>query len=260
MCEEQKSFKFGLRKSSFDESTEQQKLCFSYNPNVVLPNKYSLRDKIKYIWNQGNINSCSANAVSNQLMLSDKKQVMKFVPSRLYIYYNSRMIDNEDVSKRVEDVGASLKSVYKSILNYNIISEDVYPYDVSKVNSVPPPEIYKEAMFKNMNPIFSYRRLCPSLYSFKYVISQLELPILFGMAVYSNFMKLNKQNDLLNEPNNDFLGLHGVLMIGYDDSTETVTVVNSHGENFGNNGTFRMSFRYLMNEKLSFEHWVINSE
>ena len=257
MCEN--TFKFGLRKSSFDESTE-QKLCFSYNPNVILPNKYSLRDKVKYIWNQGNINSCSANAVSNQLILSDKKQVMKFVPSRLYIYYNSRMMDNEDVSKPVTDNGASLKSVYKAILNYNVISEDTYPYDTSKVNSVPPPEIYKEAMFKNMNPIFSYRRLCPSLYSFKYVISQLELPILFGMAVYSNFMKLNKENDLLNEPNNEFLGLHGVLMIGYNDEDQTVTVVNSHGESFGNDGTFRMSYKYLMNSELSFEHWVINSE
>ena len=259
MCDNNKSFKFGLRKSSFDDTTE-QKLCFSYNPNIVLPKKYSLRDKVKYIWNQGSINSCSANAVSNQLILSDKKQVMKFVPSRLYIYYNSRMMDNEDVSKPVSDNGASLKSVYKGILNYNVISEDTYPYDTSKVNDVPSPEIYKEAMFKNMNPIFSYRRLHPCLYSFKYVISQLELPILFGMAVYSNFMQLSKDNDLLDRANSEFLGLHGVLMIGYNDEDQSVTVVNSHGEKFGNNGTFRMSYTYLMDEKLSFEHWIINSE
>ena len=149
MCDDNKSLKFVLRKSSFDEEKE-NKLCFSYNPNIVLPKKYSLRDKVKFIFDQKNINSCSANAVSQQLILSDKKQVMKFVPSRLYIYYNSRMTDNEDVSKPVTDIGASLKSVYKSILNYNVISEDIYRYDTSKVNDVPSPEIYKEAMFKNM--------------------------------------------------------------------------------------------------------------
>ena len=170
------------------------------------------------------------------------------------------MTDNEDVTKPVLDNGASLKSVYKSILNYNVISEEIYKYDTSKVNDVPSPEIYKEAMFKNMNPIFSYRRLHPCLYSFKYVLSQLQLPILFGMAVYSNFMLLNESNDLLDKSNDEFMGLHGVLMIGYDDSTETVTVVNSHGENFGNHGTFRMSYKYLMNPELSFEHWIINSE
>ena len=72
MCDDNKSLKFGLRKSSFDEEKE-NKLCFSYNPNIKIPNKYSLRDKIKFIFDQGNINSCSANAVSQQLMLSDKK-------------------------------------------------------------------------------------------------------------------------------------------------------------------------------------------
>ena len=49
-------------------------------------------------------------------------------------------------------------------------------------------------------------------------------------------------------------------MIGFNDEDKTVTVVNSHGENFGNKGTFRMSYSYLMDEKLSFEHWIINSE
>ena len=104
MCDNNKSFKFGLRKSSFDEEKE-QKLCFSYNPNIVLPKKYSLRDKVKFIFDQKNVNSCSANAVSQQLILSDKKEVMKFVPSRLYIYFNSRLVDNDDVQNQFPIMG-----------------------------------------------------------------------------------------------------------------------------------------------------------
>ena len=82
MCDNNKSFKFGLRKSSFDDTTE-QKLCFSYNPNIVLPKKYSLRDKVKFIFDQKNVNSCSANAVSQQLILSDKKTSNEICPFKI---------------------------------------------------------------------------------------------------------------------------------------------------------------------------------
>ena len=145
-------------------------------------------------------------------------------------------------------------------MRYNFASELSYKYDVSKVNTPPPVEVYREAMFNNINPIFSYRRLTPCLYSFKYIISQLHLPIMFGMAVYENFMNLSSQNDLLSEPQGEFLGLHAVLMIAYNDEDNTATIVNSHGEQFGDKGCFRMSYTYLMNKDLSFEHWCINSE
>ena len=36
------------------------------------------------------------------------------------------------------DSGASLLSVVKSILAYKITSEDIYPYDISNVNTIPP--------------------------------------------------------------------------------------------------------------------------
>ena len=87
----EKKLFFGLKKSPVD--THEKILSFTYE-KVQLPTKFSLRDQVKYIFDQGHMNSCSANAVSNQIMLSDHKGLVNVIPSRLYIYYNSRMIDN----------------------------------------------------------------------------------------------------------------------------------------------------------------------
>ena len=84
-------FCFGLKKSTIDP--EENLLCFSYE-NVDMPISYSLKDHVKCVYNQGHMNSCSANAVANQLCMSDKNNLINFPLSRLYIYFNSRFIDN----------------------------------------------------------------------------------------------------------------------------------------------------------------------
>ena len=95
-------------------------------------------------------------------------------------------------------------------------------YETSKVNDIPPREIFEEAIRINKCPIGSYKQISQCKNSIKYILSHLKKPILFGMIVYSNFMKLTKENDILEKPSKDdeLLGGHGVCLIGFDDSTE----------------------------------------
>ena len=79
------------------------------------------------------------------------------------------------------------------------------------------------------------------------------------MSCYDNFNDLNKDNYNLRKPEGQFLGLRAVLIIGYNDSNQTVLIVNSHGKEFGLNGTFQMSYNYLMDPTLCFEMFVLNS-
>ena len=110
-----------------------------------------------------------------------------------------------------------------------------------------------------INPFESYRRINPCIYSFKYILNVLKLPIMFGMSVYEYFVNLNKENDLLYEPIGEFLGFHAVVIAGYNDQNQCMDILNSHGIEFGDNGFFRMSYKYILNPDLCFDFYVINA-
>ena len=258
MTDSKKLF-FGLKRSAeHDPKIKTVNFCLVRD----LPSHYSLRNKIQFVYNQGNMNSCSANAVCQQLLLSDIKNSLNGEPqSRLYIYYNSRMIDRGDCTSMLEDSGATIPNVYKSIVDYSSVPEEMYEYNINLVNLPAPQHIYHHAIFKTTNPIMSYKRIDPvSLYSIKYCISVLKLPIMFGMSVFENFITLTRENNLIDTKVGDLIGLHAVLLIGYNDLDQTVTILNSHGPDFGDGGFFRMSYQFLMDPSLCFEYYVINSE
>ena len=59
-----------------------------------LPEKVDLRDKCPPVYDQGQLGSCTANAIGAALQFDQKKEGKKdFVPSRLFIYYNERAIE-----------------------------------------------------------------------------------------------------------------------------------------------------------------------
>ena len=253
-------FKFGLKRSNLSENDKVS--MFKYE-KVDLPLVFSLSDIHEiHVFNQGNINSCSSNAISNQIILSTPKEEIKnSIPSRLYIYFNSRLTDATQHgfnSIRIEDEGASLKASYDALSKYNWLNESSYPYIETKSCSFPPKDIYLQA-YRNKSHIKSYRHIIPQHYNLKYILAILKKPICLGMSVFENFLDLNKNNYVLQQPIGQFLGLHAVLIIGYSDNDNTFTILNSHGEDFGFNGTFKMSYSYALNPELCFEFFVINT-
>ena len=139
--------KFGLKRSKL---TEHDKVSMFKYEKVDLPSEFSLSDLHEiHIFNQSDCNSCSANAISNQIILSTPKEEIKeikeSIPSRLYVYFNSRLMDQTlhgNRSIRVENDGASLKASYEGLSKYNWIDESLYPYVESEVNAFPPKDIF----------------------------------------------------------------------------------------------------------------------
>ena len=43
--------------------------------------------------------------------------------------------------------------------------------------------------------------------------------------------------------------LHAALAVGYDDGTQRITILNSWGRSFGNDGYFYMPYEYILNNK-----------
>ena len=108
---------------------------FSYNPSLSLPKEIDLVKNFPLVYNQLNTSSCVAHAVSMAYMIQLLQQKEKFFsPSRLFIYFNARQIDNPRI---IRDEGTYLKSGIKSVAQFGACDESIWKFDTSKVNIKP---------------------------------------------------------------------------------------------------------------------------
>ena len=105
-------FRLGLRRSSEDH----RDFKLNVPMNVKLPLQHEVI--VRAIYNQGDIGSCSSQAICQQIMalkdLSDNNY-----PSRLFQYYNPRLMEG-NVN---EDSGATYRSAYKALAKFGFCDE-----------------------------------------------------------------------------------------------------------------------------------------
>src|SRR3954470_8877099 len=94
-----------------------------------LPRKIDLTKACPAVYDQGEIGSCTANAIAAAVEFDQMKQRMRgvFMPSRLFIYYNERVIE-QTVE---EDSGAMIRDGIKSVAKQGACKEKLWPYDGS---------------------------------------------------------------------------------------------------------------------------------
>ena len=153
-------FKYGLKRSSIHDDNKVGLISFD---RILLPTSYDLRDIYKIdIYNQLSTNSCSANAICQQIKILNQKLLKQPIePSRRFIYFNSRLIDREKEGSKheIDDVGATLVSAFESLNIYRFCSDNRCSFDIEKINSFPPPDAYLSAYENNDNNT-SYKKNC----------------------------------------------------------------------------------------------------
>ncbi len=215
---------------------------------VKLPLRVDLRNKCQPIVDQGNLGSCTACALV-AIVGYDKK---KLFGSRLFLYYNERMLDNT-IS---EDTGAYLSDGIKSLQLHGVCQETSWPYDINKFAEKPYDSCYEEAL---NNQALSVENINNNLNAMKNSLANNE-PFVVGIAVYSSFTTRQvARNGYVPMPNrNDiFLGGHAVVCVGYDDIRKVWIMRNSWGTSWGDKGYFYLPYAYLTNSSLSTDLWII---
>src|SRR5205085_1038934 len=101
-----------------------------------------LRPHCPAIYDQGALGSCTANAIAgaieyNQIVAGSTP----FIPSRLFIYYNERVIEHSVRS----DAGAMLRDGIKCIASKGVCDEKTWPYQIAKFAKRPSAACYKFA-------------------------------------------------------------------------------------------------------------------
>jgi C1A family cysteine protease len=220
---------------------------------ATLPPRVDLRRRCPPVYNQGALGSCTANAIGAAVEFERMKQKLSvFVPSRLFIYYNERVIEHTVRS----DSGAQIRDGIKSVASIGACPEKEWPYVIAKFASKPPQRCYNDA---KLNRAVSYQRLVQDLNQMKGCLAS-GYPFVFGFAVYESFessMVAKTGHAPMPMWGERMIGGHAVMAVGYDDSTEWFIVRNSWGKNWGISGYFTLPYTYFIQPGLSSDFWTI---
>ena len=221
----------------------------------MLPAKVDLRPHCpKEVYDQGDLGSCTANAIGAAVQFDRMKQKLTpdFIPSRLFIYYNERVIEGT-VN---EDSGAYIRDGIKSVNKQGVCPEPEWPYNVAQFTHKPTAKCYRDALHTRAT---SYSRLVRSLTQMKGCLAS-GYPFVFGFTVYESFQgDVVARTGVVPMPTTKekVLGGHAVLAVGYDDASSRFIVRNSWGPGWGMDGYFTMPYAYLTEENLSDDFWTI---
>ena len=221
---------------------------------TALPAKADLRPQCPPVVDQGALGSCTANAIANAHFFEQRKQkaTQPFLPSRLFIYYNERVMEGTVNS----DAGAMIRDGIKSIAKQGMCPEKQWPYTMTKFTRKPTQACYKEAQ---KHQAVSYQRLVQTLTQLKGCLAAGD-PFVFGFTVYESFESQEvAKTGVVPMPaaSEKVLGGHAVLAVGYDDPTQRFIVMNSWGTSWGMHGFFTMPYSYLTDSDLSSDFWTV---
>lgn len=224
---------------------------------AVLPAHVDMRSACPPVYDQGDLGSCTANAIAAAVDFARGKQGMPFItPSRLFIYYRERAIEGT-VN---EDSGAMIRDGMQSCAVKGVCPEADWPYDIGKFTVQPPKQAYHDAWH---NIISVYERLDnTSLAALQAVLAAGEA-FVFGFTVYESFESTAvAKTGVVRMPlrSERVLGGHAVLAVGYDDATRRFIVRNSWGNGWGQVGYFTMPYAYLTDPNLADDFWCVQAE
>ncbi len=220
-----------------------------------LPTAIDLRSECPPVYDQGQLGSCTANGIAGAIQFDQSKQGTKdFTPSRLFIYYNERVIEGT-VN---QDSGAQIRDGIKSVVTIGAPPETDWPYDIQEFIQQPPAIAYSDA---KMDLVSSYARVAQNLTQMQGCLAE-GYPFVFGFTVYESFESepVAKTGIVPMPASGEAVqGGHCVVAVGFDDSERAFIIRNSWGTGWGIKGYCLMPYEYLLNSQLASDFWTIRS-
>ena len=222
-----------------------------------LPRHVDLRAACPPAYDQGQLQSCTANATAAAIQFVRRKVGLgpDFPPSRLFIYYNARAIQGHVRC----DNGSQIRNGVKGVARLGVCAEDLWPYRFPRFVIKPSPRCYRAAR-SHRAIVYQRIRRDPDLNALRACLAS-GYPFVFGMAVYEDFEGAEVQRTgMARMPRRGERHVghgHAVLAVGYDDTARRFIVRNSWGPRWGQRGYFTLPFKYLMEHGLSDDFWTV---
>ncbi len=225
-----------------------------YAPSIAvkfgkLPNRVDLRPLMRPVEDQGDMQSCVADAVTSAYEYWLKKSARKEgALSRLFVYYNARWRDD----RQEEDGGSAIQLAMEGLQKFGACAETVWPSDAGQVLTRPGLEAYKDAAPTRTHDM---ARVPLKLDAWKQALAEGK-PVIFGVALFASFEACAAQGGVVTMPAPGELAhltpfFHCLCAVGYSESEKVFIVRNAWGPSFGDAGYCYMPYDYLLNPRLN---------
>jgi hypothetical protein len=229
---------------------------WSRSNNDRLPRRVDLRPFMTEVENQGETNSCAANAVAGAYEYLVKQHLGEesYDVSRMFIYYNGRALDGCEE----EDGGSVIGSLIQSLREHGACSEETWPFDPERVNEQPSDEAYEEAS----EFLVEDTAIVPTeLDAWRAALAE-GSPIIFGLSLFDSFDRHRKPGLVptpsTRESSRESHGGHAMLAVGYSDPDRVFIVRNSWGDEWGDEGYCYIPYDYILDPKHNYgDSWII---
>lgn len=216
----------------------------------------SIRDRVDLrqwaspVENQEQLGSCTGQAVvgAYELLLNQKTPTLFEDLSRLFVYYNARLVGGNVL----EDEGAYLRDAIKAVKKYGICNETTWPYIVENFDISPTDASYNDAKKRNIKNYYRVYKLTEMLDA----LNQ-NYPVIFGTQVYTSFDS-GDNDGIIPMPSlwENVIGGHAMCLVGYNMRQRLLLARNSFGDDWGIKGYCWIPFDYA--EKNFMDMWVID--
>ena len=221
---------------------------------VALPDSVDWTTALPPAYDQGQLGSCTANAIAGALQfLQGAQNEPLAMPSRLFIYFNERVMEGSIDS----DAGAEIMDGIKSVNAQGVCPESEWPYDETMLTSAPPPACYTDAL-KEL--VLLYQSVDNTVLD-DLKAALVKGPVVGGFTVYDSFESeevartgMVPMPDLDNE---SVQGGHAIVVVGYDNATRLFKVRNSWSPSWGQNGYFTIPYAYFTHPNLASDFWLL---
>lgn len=218
---------------------------YRFEGSASLPASVDLRDKMPPVWDQGQLGSCTAFALTAAMAY-----LHGIEGSQLWLYYEERKMEH-DVRR---DAGAQIRDGVKVLNKLGLPREEDWPYVPSKFSKAPPKVANENALGSRIS---TYKRLS-SISDYCQCLAA-GSPFVVGISVFESFEsdEVAKTGIVpMPEKSEQMVGGHAVCVVGYT-ATGDFIVRNSWGELWGMRGYFILPYAYLASADLATDAWMI---
>ena len=218
-----------------------------------MPARVDLRNGFPPVRSQRGLQSCLAIGICDAMAYGSQRSHAESCDelSSLFLYYNARQRtghSNLNVAVRPRDALAAAEQ-------YGVCWEANWPYEPDLYRERPPRQAYDQADTGRRPRFEAVPQRLPDLQA---CLNE-DVPFLFCLRLFpsNRYLFENEGRAVMPREGEPQIRNHGLLAVGYDDTTQSFLARNSFGTEWGDGGYVSVPYDYVAHPGFAYAFWRI---